>query len=224
MKKVSTIAAALMFCSVFALAQDSTKTVTKEEAYRRTINTRAQKIVATLSLTDSTKAYQVQGRIADYYAELNAVYTKRDEQVKEARTALAGDKPALDARLKAIEEETGRQITPLHTSFLKDLSKSLTPEQIIGVKDGLTYNIVNVTYDAYVDMIPSLTDTQKAQLMTWLVEASELAMDAESSDKKHAWFGKYKGRINNYLSKEGYDIQKERAAWEQRLKERAGAK
>ena len=26
--------------------------------------------------------------------------------------------------------------------------------------------------------------------------------------EKHGWFGKYKGRINNYLSKAGYDMKK----------------
>jgi hypothetical protein len=40
-------------------------------------------------------------------------------------------------------------------------------------------------------------------------------MDAESSEKKHWWFGKYKGRINNYLSAQGYDLQKERKEWEE---------
>ncbi len=47
-------------------------------------------------------------------------------------------------------------------------------------------------------MIPGLTEDQKNQMLAWLSEAREKAMDAESSDKKHAWFGKYKGRINNY--------------------------
>ncbi|HNZ81766.1 MAG TPA: DUF3826 domain-containing protein, partial [Bacteroidales bacterium] len=35
---------------------------------------------------------------------------------------------------------------------------------------------------------------------------------------KHAWFGKYKGRINNYLSKRGYNLTKEREAWNERIK------
>ena len=47
-------------------------------------------------------------------------------------------------------------------------------------------------------------------VMVWLVEARELAIDAESSNKKHDTFNKYKGRINNYLSARGYNIQKER--------------
>ena len=67
-------------------------------------------------------------------------------------------------------------------------------------------------------MIPSLTEGQKKYIMDCLIEAREHAMDAGSSDKKHWWFGKYKGRINNYLSAEGYDIQKERKEWEKRLK------
>ena len=54
--------------------------------------------------------------------------------------------------------------------------------------------------------------------MIWLTEARERAIDAESSDKKHAWFGKYKGRINNYLSAAGYDLKKEGIEWEKRRK------
>ena len=33
-------------------------------------------------------------------------------------------------------------------------------------------------------------------------------MDAGSSDEKHGWFGKYKGRINNRLSADGIDLKK----------------
>ena len=71
-------------------------------------------------------------------------------------------------------------------------------------------------------MIPTLTQEEKAQIMAWLVEAREFAMDAENSNKKHAAFGTYKGRINNYLSKRGYDLVKERKAWYERIKARGG--
>jgi hypothetical protein len=58
------------------------------------------------------------------------------------------------------------------------------------------------------------------QILAWLKEAREFAMDAENSNKKHGWFGKYKGRINNYLSKRGYDLVKEREGWYKRIEER----
>ena len=83
----------------------------------------------------------------------------------------------------------------------------------------MTYDVLHVTYNGYNNMILNLTEEQKKQIMTWLIEAREFAMDAESSDKKHAWFGKYKGRINNYLSAQGYNLKKEGEDWEKRIKE-----
>ena len=105
-----------------------------------------------------------------------------------------------------------------------DLSAHLTSAQVDQVKDGMTYGVLQVTYKGYNDMIPTLTSPQKEQIMSWLIEARELAMDAESSEKKHAAFGKYKGRINNYLSAAGYDLQKERAGWQERLKAASATK
>jgi hypothetical protein len=69
----------------------------------------------------------------------------------------------------------------------------------------MTYGVVQVTFNAYTKMYPDLTDAEKKQIMAWLIEAREISMDQGSSEEKHAVFGKYKGRINNYLSKQGYD-------------------
>jgi hypothetical protein len=94
----------------------------------------------------------------------------------------------------------------------------LSAAQVNAVKDGMTYNVANITYKGYQDMLPSLTDGQKTKIWNWLAEAREIAMDAETSEKKHWWFGKYKGRINNYLSAEGFDMKKESEAWQKRIK------
>jgi hypothetical protein len=80
--------------------------------------------------------------------------------------------------------------------------------------------VLNVTNAAYLDMILSLTDVQKQTIYNWLKEAREKAMDEGSSDDKHKVFGKYKGRINNYLSAEGYDMKAEEKTWQQRLREK----
>jgi uncharacterized protein YecA (UPF0149 family) len=88
----------------------------------------------------------------------------------------------------------------------------------------MTYKILPLTYNAYVDELPSLTEPQKLQIKAWLTEAREHAIDAESSEKKHAWFGKYKGRINNYLSAQGYDMKKAGEEWQQRIKDRSAQK
>ncbi|MFS6555282.1 DUF3826 domain-containing protein, partial [Parabacteroides distasonis] len=124
--------------------------------------------------------------------------------------------------MEAAEAKKDSKLYRSHFGFDADLSIYLTADEIVTVKDVMTYNVVKVTSDAYSDMIPRLTAEEKAQIMAWLKEARELAIDAENSNKKHETFKKYKGRINNYLSKRGYDISKEREAWGERVKARGG--
>lgn len=173
-----------------------------EAAYHKTITDRSWKIVQKLGLRDTSSAVKVRDIIADHYIGLNDIYKQRDSKT------ITG--PAADSA-----------VSRLHQPFLKKLSAYLSPDQVIQVKDGLTYGVLPVTYAAYQDMLPQLTAAQKTQIMIWLTEAREKAMDAESSEKKHGWFKKYKGRINNYLSEAGIDMKAEGAAWQERIKARA---
>jgi hypothetical protein len=206
-------------CSNIVFGQDSKNVEDKDASYTRTITSRAEKIVNTLGISDSSKAKQAISIITNQYRDLNTIYTERDEQLKKIKQQ-GLTKEQSDTATKKLEASVANKIGALHANFISRLSSQLTPDQVIKVKDGMTYNVLNVTYTAYVDMIPSLTKEQKDQIMAWLVEAREYAMDGESSEKKHWWFGKYKGRINNYLSSQGYNITKEREEWEKRLKQK----
>ena len=192
----------------------------RDPAYVESIVNRSKKIVDKLGISDQKKADDVTTIIANRYFKLNDIYTARDEKVKAAKETLTGD--AKNEAVQAAQNEKDAALYRSHFEFPADLSLYLTPEQIDAVKDGMTYGVVKVTYDSHLDMIPTLTDEEKAQIMAWLIEARELAMDAETSNKKHEVFGKYKGRINNYLAKRGYDLKKEREAWYERIKARGG--
>jgi Protein of unknown function (DUF3826) len=205
------------------IAQGNSNAIDKDAVYTQTITTRAKKIVQTLEISDSSKATKITGIIADQYRNLNTFYSQRDDQIKSIQQK-GLSKEVTDSEIKTVQNFTDKKLEELHSSFLSALTSELTPEQVTKVKDGMTYNVLNVTYDAYVDMIPNLTREQKNQIMVWLVEAREHAMDGESSEKKHWWFGKYKGRINNYLSAQGYDITKERKQWEAKTKQQAEQK
>ena len=206
-----------LLVGLVSFAQEETKT--QDVAYTKTINQRAEKIVAVLNLKDSIKAKQVQSLIAKQYRDLNDIHSERDAKVKAVK-ASGSTKEKTEADRKIIEETAVAKLKVLHEMYLAKLATHLNKEQVTQVKDGMTYNVVPITYKGYLDMIPTLTNEQKAQIMTWLVEAREYAMDAETSEKKHGWFGKYKGRINNYLSAAGYDLKKEGDAWQKRLKEK----
>lgn len=196
-------------------AQDSM--ALKRAEYKKVVTQRADKIVGKLGISDTVKYNAVVAIVAQQYIDLNDIYAGRDEKVKALKASAGTDKQAVDTGKKLIEAEVNTKLEKLHPSYLAELGKSLTPQQVEAIKDGMTYSVLPITYKAYQDMIPTLTEPQKAQILTWLTEAREHAMDAESSDKKHAWFGKYKGRINNYLSAQGYDSKKEREEWEKRI-------
>ena len=206
MKKIILISLLLVFGWLSAGAVDLNKD-NRDPQYVESIVKRSQKIVDKLGLTDVKVAEDVRNVIANRYFELNDIYEVRDAKVKKIKeSGLSG--AAKDDALKAAEYEKDAALYRSHSAYPANLSLFLDEKQIEVVKDGMTYGVVKVTYDATIDMIPSLKEEEKAQIYAWLIEAREFALDAENSDKKHAAFGKYKGRINNYLAKRGYDLTK----------------
>ena len=180
----------------------------RDPDYVKTIIGRSEKATDALSITYTPMGENVRNIIANRYFELNDIYAERDSIAK------------TDKKLAAAQCDS--KLYRSHFAFDANLSKYLKPHEVERVKDVMTFDVVKVTYEAQCDMIPTLTDEEKAQIMLWLKEARELAIDAESSKKKHEVFGKYKGRINNYLTKRGYDLTKEREEWYKRVKERGG--
>jgi len=197
-----------------AFAQQQTDA--EKGSYTKVITERAEKIVKTLDIADMEKHVRVRDIISGQYRGLSAIHDAADAKIKavdeqKELTKEQKEKLAADARTEA-----DAQLGELHKDYLQKLSAELTPDGVEKVKDGMTYGVLPITYKGYLDMIPELTTEQKKQIKDWLIEAREHAMDAGSSEKKHWWFGKYKGRINNYLSAAGYDLKKAGEDWEKR--------
>lgn len=207
-----------------ATAQTAATAQSEDPAYVKVTQERADKIVQPMNLTDAAKAARVRDAIAQQYRDLSRIHDARDAQIKELKAKAGEDKKAAEPGIKKLEEQADAELAQLHTRYLAKLSADLTPKQVDQVKDGMTYGVVPITYQGYLDMLPTLTEEQKSYILTNLVEARELAMDAGSSHKKHATFGKYKGRINNYLSAAGYDLKKAGEEWQARLKAEEAAK
>ncbi|MCB2408887.1 DUF3826 domain-containing protein [Hymenobacter lucidus] len=210
----------------WALAQTATTAAqpaeTKEAAYTRAITERAAKIVEKLGIPEPTKAGQVRDIIADQYRALNEIHEQQKTQLSALKAQPKTEATA--AEMKLVEDKTTAALAKLHIKYLRKLNQKLTPAQVDQVKDGMTYSVLPNTMRAYREMLPSLTDAQYAQMLAWLTEAREKAMDAGTSEQKHAWFGKYKGKINNYLSAAGIDMNQAGKDWQARIaREKADA-
>ncbi|KDN56514.1 DUF3826 domain-containing protein [Flavobacterium seoulense] len=212
-KKLVAVALLLSLCSN-VVAQSGV-----DPEYVKVTNERAQKIVNDLKLTSKEDQLAVRDIIAEQYRSLNTLHETRDAKIAEVKKNIT-DKEKQEKSVEKLKTDTDKKILSLHKSYLKKLSKKLNNSQIVQVKDGMTYGVLPITVVAYNDMLPNLTDAQKKYIYDALVEAREHAMDGGSSKEKHGWFGKYKGRINNYLSKAGYDLNKESADWHKRVEER----
>jgi len=172
--------------------------------YAQIAEQRAHKIAALLAVEDSAKAARVQAIIARQYRDLNGIQVSRDNEI--GSTNVRSDSAASKVKITLSRESAEAQIKALHPDYLARLAVELTPAQIDQVKDGMTYGVLPLTWRVYQQMLPDLTPEQKQQILAWLTEAREHAMDGGSSEEKHAWFGKYKGKINNYLSAAGIDM------------------
>lgn len=219
MKKYIIIAAALLSLGSMTAGAVDLDSIGRDAKYVETIMQRSTKVTDALKITGTARGKEVLNIVANRYFKLNDIYTERDSIKAVAKTLTGNEKKQ---KMEYAEMLKDQKLYKSHFGFIADLSVYLSEKEVETVKDVLTYNVVDVTYKAQCDMIPSLKLEEKVQILVWLKEAREYAMDAESSKKKHEAFGKYKGRINNWLSKRGYNLTKEREEWAKRVKARGG--
>jgi len=190
------------------LGQYSTPPGSSEElevTYTTAIENRTAAIISALKLTDAAKAARVHDIIVSQYRTLRA----RDEAI-DSLLKLQGKAAVYTNRAALLASES----KPLHDKFLAQLAAELTPEQVEIVKNKMTYNKVQVTYDAYCSIVPGLTESDKAEILDRLKAAREEAMDGGNAAEKTAIFQKYKDQINDYLNAHGHDVAKAYKDWE----------
>lgn len=212
-------AAILSLLSINMSAQSvALKTDGLDSSYVQTILGRSQKIVNALGLAETAKGEAVRNIIANRYFLLNEIHSTCEERLKYAKDSVEG-RGRKERIIQSAERRRDAELYKHHFELASALAQYLTDEQIDAVKDGMTFGRLQRDYQAQLDMIPSLTDEEKKQVLIWLKEAREFAMDAADSKAKHAWFDKYRGRTNNWLSARGYDLKKEREQWQQRIEQ-----
>ncbi len=173
-----------------------------EAEYERKLDNRCNDILHALALTDTAKAAAVKEILLNHYRALHSWQSSNDKRLEELKKAShAPDATAATAAKAELETLLGTR-KELRTAFLAALAKQLTPDQVTLIKDKMTYGKVKLTYTVYCAQNPWFTEEHKAKVLAWLVEAREEAIDGGSSEEKSDIFNKFKGRINNYISKQ----------------------
>ena len=186
------VAVIFVFSNQVMRADETNATPEQVEAnYTKAIEGRTADILKALALTKADKAAKVHAAIMAQYRSLKAWHEENDLKLKAAKA----DTNAVAA--------IRRSLKTLHEKFLAALAENLSAEQIDQVKDKMTYGKVQFTFAGYVAAYPTLAEEHQQKILELLKLAREEAMDGGSAEEKTAVFQRYKGKINNYLSKQG---------------------
>jgi Protein of unknown function (DUF3826) len=196
---LTTLLATILFAQGNAATETNLAPEQADAKYTVAISERSQKIVDALELTDTNTAAKVHDIIMAQYRALNNWHNANDPKIKAAK------------RDQAVITEIQVPLKKMHDDYLARLATYLTPAQIETIKDKMTYGKVQFTFTGYCNEYPDLTEVNKQEVLKYLKEAREAAMDAGSSDEKSAIFNQYKGKINNYLSKQGIQSKKSKS-------------
>jgi hypothetical protein len=199
MKKLILFAAVALFAAATFAAETNSSSTQVEAKYTAAIEGRTADILKILDLSDTNKAAKVHDTIIAQYRALNAWHDANDSKLKTAKP----DTNAV-AQIRA-------SLKALHDDFLSRLAENLSLEQIEKVKDKMTYGKVQFTFAGYLAAYPDLSEANKQKILELLKQAREEAMDGGSAAEKTAVFQRYKGKINNYLSKQGIHPEKLKA-------------
>ena len=201
MKPLWTALVVLLLAGSAWAATDTNPTPDQIEAnYTRAIEGRTADILKVLGLSDTNHSAKVHDLVIAQYRALRAWHDANGAKLKAAK----GDTNAT--------AQIHSSLKTLHNQFIIGLSAQLTPEQVDKVKDKMTYGKVQFTYAGYLVSYPDLAEPHRQKILELLKEAREEAMDGGSSEEKTAVFQRYKGKINNYLSKQGIHPGKEKPA------------
>jgi len=195
------------------LAAPAPQRPSADPKYRETINKRAASAVNGANVADDSKKAAAIKVVEAHYVSINDIHFDRAAAVK----AAGSDNDAITS----VMAKAAAEVAVVHKKFTDDLAALLTPEQCNAVKDKMTYDVRRTTFRVYCEMLPKLTDGQKTKISDLLLAGREDALVAGDANRKHEQFRRAKGRINNYLSAQGYDMKKASEDWAARQKAKA---
>jgi hypothetical protein len=107
--------------------------------YLEILTRRTDKIISVMSIKDTTRYLRVRDIIITQYYELSKIHDDRDSM-------LAG---AEESEYEYFRNMAGARLCRLHAAYLARLAVELSPGQIEMVKDGMTYGIMEHTYNEH---------------------------------------------------------------------------
>lgn len=179
----------------------------RDQAAQRLEITESKRIIETLSIADPQKKETLRNLIAYQYQQIAKIHdakSSRAEAIKKTQSTPA----EIEKDNQAGWEESKAKLDAQRDAFTLALNEQLTRPQVEQIKNEMTAQGAQKEYAKFLELLPELKEEHKLKVLEYLIEARENAISVLSSRERNQWFAKYRGRANNYLSKQGYDLRK----------------
>jgi hypothetical protein len=188
-----------------SFAQDkNTVTFTSADANAKSdadIIAKAGEWTTALNLNDAAKEERIKTAVATH---LKAVRDWHNSHP--ASTVPAGINPATGNRLSEMDRDiiaNSAMPKSVHDSLMNVLKRELTPEQVEIVLDKYTIGKVAFTLQGYKAIVPDLKPEEESQILVYLKQAREQAIDFKNMKEISAIFEIYKTKCEQYLNSNG---------------------
>jgi len=192
-------------CSIALYAQTGTNSVQSSEDAKAKSDAdqekKATEWVASLNLNDAEKVTRVKTAI---YTHLKTIRDWHNEHP--FTTVPAGINPATGNRLSDLDRQViANSAMPksVHEDLMNALNKDLSPEQVEMILDKYTVGKVAFTMKGYKAIVPDLKPEEEAQIITYLKQAREQAIDYKNMNQISAIFEIYKTKSEQFLNSNG---------------------
>ncbi|MDE1193583.1 MAG: DUF3826 domain-containing protein [Arachidicoccus sp.] len=165
------------------------------------IQQKATSWVQALNLNDDAKAMRVEKVVAAHLISVRDWHNSHPYTlVPEGINPVTGNKlTQLDRQLIV----SSTIPSSVHNSLMTGLRENLNEEQVEAILDKYTVGKVAFTMKGYEAIVPNLTDTERAVIMTNLKNAREQAIDYKNMKEISAIFDIYKTKNEQYLNEHG---------------------
>lgn len=184
---------------------------------------RAASLLKELKLTDAGKEARTRAILESHFAAMEKWHAANDPVLTPlwSEWATARNQPTKAEANKVAEkiDAVYADFRPQRDAFLAALAKEISPAEIEKIKNTLTRSPgLDRTANGYSQMIPHLTDADKAFIRARLTIARDQAIDTTADKEVVAFFKRQKDVVEAYIDEKGYDYKKSYQAWVAKMK------
>jgi hypothetical protein len=184
----------------------TTQPAALDEATRKKIEQKANKLVEAIQLNDADKSAKVKAMVSEWLAIMLDWHRAHDAELgplwsqwNAARAVVPKDEFPGEVIAHQIDAVYA-SLKPAYDVYVKRLSEQLAQEQVDAIKEHWSRSPgMTRTYNAYLQIVPDLTEKDKQVIRDRMLMAREAAMLTDSDREIVAIYKRHKVKVEQYV-------------------------